>query len=581
MKRLNKKYTLVFPLFFLVFLLITLFVSDSLAQVNIEPNLDPGKVYNLGTLPKTWFDFVFPSRAIWGKNATICWFSYGPESSLPSSGVVESEEYLIYVIKGPVTIQTNKGEKVLHDTDCVLFKKGDRCQVSTGPDSAELIEINWPVMPWIVSMKFFSDKTPTSTAIPPSTIPTLPPDSTICLRKIEKVTLGKNILGRLIQGERGQLCNFTLLADAVVPSVRSGGEEFLFVMRGSLEKDMNGETVQMNEGDVMYLPEGTVHGTKVGQYGCEILSLVTPVTGDYIDKYEQASKKIRNIVPLVEPDVVVDGMKLDPIMSGNAEGPSWVNGKLYFSDQQAGVYVVNSDGSCKLITHDIRTCGTSPLPNGNLAVCDLTNKRVLEITLDGEIVKVLADSTNGLPKGNPNDLATDSKGGLYVTVNDFTGTLNKTNAIVYINPEGKLIRLTDYNDIFFPNGIALSADGSRLFVSSHEKVLWMFDVKDDGSISNKRPFAHFIPSDSQIGRANTMSMTDGIEIDALGNIYVATAMVGGIQVFGKTGKYIGTIKIPSTNLVFGGEDLKTLYVTASGKVFSLKMNVPGMQYSVR
>ena len=79
-------------------------------------------------------------------------------------------------------------------------------------------------------MKFLNGKTPPQAAIPPVSIPTLMPDSTICLRKIEKVTLGKNILGRLVQSERGQLRNFTLLADAVFPPVTSGGEEFLFML---------------------------------------------------------------------------------------------------------------------------------------------------------------------------------------------------------------------------------------------------------------------------------------------------------------------------------------------------------------
>lgn len=555
--------------------------NTCLPQVTFEPNLEPGKVYNLDKLPKSWFDFVYPSRALWGKNVQICWFSLDPETHLTGAEGVEAEESLIYVIKGPVTLQTNNGERVLHDTDCMLFMKGDRSDIANGPDSAQLLMIYWPVLPGFVSMKYWSPKTPASAAIPPSTIPTLPPDSILCLRKIDKVILEKNILGRLVQGERGQLRNFTLLADAVIPPFISDGEEFLFVMRGSLEKNIDGESIQMQQGDVMYLPEGTKHGTTAGQYGSEILSLVTPAHNNYAVKYEQNSQAINELISQPEPVVVVDGKKLNPVMSGNAEGPSSIHGKLYFSDQNAGVYVVNSDRSCTLITKDIRTCGTTPLPNGNLAVCDLTSKRVLEIALDGEVVKILADSSTGLPQGNPNDLVADTKGGLYVTVNDFTGTLKKTNAIVYINPQGKLIQLTDYNDIYFPNGIALSADCSKLFVSSHEKVLWMFDVEDDGTISHKRPFAQFIPSDNQIGRPDAMSMTDGIAIDDLGNIYVATAMVGGIQVFSKTGEYLGTIKIPSTNLVFGGDDKKTLYITASGKVFSLKMNVAGMNYTVR
>ncbi|MBN1294327.1 MAG: SMP-30/gluconolactonase/LRE family protein [Candidatus Latescibacteria bacterium] len=564
---------------FLIILILACNLSTGLitAQepLTIEPNIEPGKVYNLDTLPKTWFDFVFPSRAIWGKNTGICWFSYGPNTALPGDGPLEVDESLIYVIKGPITVTTNNGDKILHDTDCMLFKKGDTCNISTGPDSAEFLAIFWPLAPWIVSMKYFG--TPPGVAIAPSTVPTLPPDSTMCLRKLDKVILEENILGRLVQCERGQLRNFTFLGDAVISSVTSDGEEFLFVMRGSLEKTIDGETVVMNAGDVVYIPEGKVHSTRAGQYGCEILALVTPAYGNYITKYKQNSVKIDAIVSQSKPDVVVDGATLDPIMSGNSEGPSWIHGKLYFSDQAAGVYVVNPDGSCKHILKDSRTCGTTALPDGNLAVCDLKNGRVIELSPEGEIVKTLADSKSGLFEGNPNDIIADAKGGVYVTINNMSGTLEKSNVIVYITPEGKVRKVTDYKDINFPNGIALNTDGSILFVSSSEKVLWMFDVQDDGSISNKRQFASFIPSDGQIGRANTNSLADGIEIDTEGNIYVATAMLGGIQVFSRAGEYISTIPVPSTNLVFGGEDRKTLYITSQGKVFSLKMKVAGIK----
>ena len=546
-------------------------------QKEIQPNLEPGKVYNLDTLPRSWFDFLCPSRAFWGKNVSVFWLSSPPEATFPITSV-QSEESLIYVIKGPLTIQTGKGKITLHDSECMLFKKGDQCILSSGPDSVELLEIDWPIMPVFVSAQYYK-KPPQLAAIPPSSTSNLPPDSTRCFRKTAKLDLAPNLRGRLVQGERGQLCNVNIPPDAVISSSTSKVEEFLYVMRGTLEKTVNGKTIQLKAGDVIYLPEGTVHDAKAGPYGCELLAVITPAQKGFAESYEKNSRTI-DIISSSEPRIVVDGSKLTPVISGNTEGPSWIGGRLYFSSQESGIFAFSPGGSCKLITKDMGTCGTTPLPNGNLAVCDLTNKRVIEITLDGSIVKVLSDSSSGLPPGNPNDIVSDKRGGLYVTVNDFDFLNKYSDIVVYISPEGKTTRLTKSGDLIFPNGLVLGQDGSRLYINSNDTIIWIYDVANDGSISNRKPFARLTLSDDQIGRSDARSFADGMDIDSRGNLFVTTAFEG-VQVFGKTGDYIGTIKIPSTNLAFGGEDLKTLYITAEGKVYSLKMNAPGLRYPLR
>ena len=572
--------------YFLILLIsctILIIPAEAQNQNTIQPNLKPGRVYNIKEVPESWFNFVFPSRTIWGENAVICWESFTPETSFGAEvGSLQSDECLIYVLKGPVTLNPGESKTVLHETDCFFLEKGNNCVLSSGFDSAELLVIQWPVIPMFVSMKFWQEKTLPPASISPSSAPSVPPGKVIRLRELGMSDIAKNVRGRFVQGKRGQICDLVYAPNAVFSPREATEEEYLYVLQGTLNKTINNETVSMKEGDVMYIPAGMVHGSKAGPYGCRIMALITPSRNEYAETYKKQSEKINKLVyPGAKPEVVIDGATTEPKITNLAEGPSWIHGKLFFSNQSAGIYVVDSDGSCKLITKDIETCGTTPLNNGNLAVCDLSQKRILEVSPEGKIIKTLADSARGLPAGNPNDIISDAKGGLYVTVNDFTGMLKQTNVVVYISSQGNLTRLINYNDIDFPNGIALSSDGSKLFIGSNETVVWMFDVHADGTISNKRPYAYINLAEKQIGRADAKSFADGMEIDSRGNLYITSQ--AGIQVFDNTGGYIGTIQIPSfiSNLAFGGEDLKTLYITASGKVYSLKMNVPGLRYPLR
>lgn len=545
-------------------------------QVKIEPNLEPGKVYNAVEMPESWYIGFLGAfgikgatiRTAWGKNFMMHQVIVCPESyfSIPY-GI---EESLLYVIKGPLTFTEGEKNTLLHDSDCVFFGKYPRRNITTDLDKAEFLLVTWPVIPRYVSMKLMQANPPD--AIPPSSEPSEAFGEVIRLSKLGMFTIAKNVLGRLVQGNRGQICDMVLLKNAVYPSLEASGEEFLFVLQGTLEKNIGRKTVTMKEGDAMYITKGMIHGAKAGPYGCRILSIISPARTEYAKAFKEQGKKLELIVsPGVKPKVLIENWQIYA-----AEGPSWINGKMYFSSQGYGVHVLNSDGTYKLITKSLRTCGTAPMPNGNLAVCDLAKLRVIELSPEGEIVKVLADSSSGLPDGNPNDLTVDAKGGIYVTVNDQWGKFQKSNVVVYINPKGKVLRLTDYQDIDFPNGIALSHDGSRLFVGSNETVVWMFDIQQaDGTITNKRLFAYINLELYNVGMPGAKSKADGMKFDSDGNLYITSQ--NGIQVFDKAGGYIGTILIPTfvANLGFGGDDLKTLYLTGGQNIYTLKVNVPG------
>jgi gluconolactonase len=107
-----------------------------------------------------------------------------------------------------------------------------------------------------------------------------------------------------------------------------------------------------------------------------------------------------------------------------------------------------------------------------------------------------------------------------------------------------------------------------------------YDLQPDGSVTNMRVFHNFYP-----GRSG-----DGMSVDVKGNLYVAAGLnlrrktsetldtKPGIHVFSPTGALLKYIPIPEdlvTNCAFGGEDLKTLYVTAGKSVFRIRMDVEG------
>ena len=89
-----------------------------------------------------------------------------------------------------------------------------------------------------------------------------------------------------------------------------------------------------------------------------------------------------------------------------------------------------------------------------------------------------------------------------------------------------------------------------------------YDVNADGSLSNKRPFCPF--------------GSDGMTIDNEGNVYLTTG--GAVQVFDRTGQRIETIEVPESpaNLVFGGTDRRTLFITARTGFYSVKTRVSGV-----
>jgi gluconolactonase len=125
------------------------------------------------------------------------------------------------------------------------------------------------------------------------------------------------------------------------------------------------------------------------------------------------------------------------------------------------------------------------------------------------------------------------------------------------------------DDFAFPNGLCFSADEKQLYVNDtvrqHVRV---FDVLADGTVGNGRVFAELAGSRAGVA--------DGMKVDRAGRVF--SCGPGGIHVFDAEGQTLGVIETPefAANFVFGDDDLRTLYITATTSIYRLRVQVPGI-----
>jgi gluconolactonase len=235
-------------------------------------------------------------------------------------------------------------------------------------------------------------------------------------------------------------------------------------------------------------------------------------------------------------------------------------------------------------------------PEGRLIVCESRNRRITRTEPDGSIT-VLADSYDGHRFNSPNDLTRDSTGRIYFTdprygsregmeMADAHGHL--VEGVYRIDAPGKVARILG-DELERPNGILVSPGDRYLFVADNNnnkeggaRKLWRFRLRPDGTVdvtSRKLIF------DWGSGRG-----PDGFKMDREGKLFVAAGrnqarppyetgkFKGGIYVLSQGGKLLRFVAISKdevTNCAFGEPDLKTLYITAGGTLWSLPVSTPG------
>jgi sugar lactone lactonase YvrE len=241
-----------------------------------------------------------------------------------------------------------------------------------------------------------------------------------------------------------------------------------------------------------------------------------------------------------------------------AEGPRWRDGALYLADMHANrVLRVGSHGGYEVVAQlEGPVSGIGWLPDGRLLVVSMNDRRLMRQEADGRMV-VHAD-LSGVAHWHANDLAVASDGTAYV--GNFGFSLHppgdfRSTALARVAPDGAVTAAAD--ELWFPNGIAISEDGRTLIVAeSGAFCLTAFDIAPDGALTNRRVWAQLDAGQSP----------DGICLDAEGAARVALPVQKAFIRVREGGEVIETLPSDQIALacVLGGPDRRTLYVMSAG-----------------
>ena len=179
------------------------------------------------------------------------------------------------------------------------------------------------------------------------------------------------------------------------------------------------------------------------------------------------------------------------------------------------------------------------------------------IVLDeGEGIRVLASVEEDRPGNRFNDCKCDPSGRLWAGT--MSGESSPGGGSLYrLVPGGEIERVLSNTTI--SNGLGWSPAGDLMyFIDSTTHRIDVFDYDaGSGAIAERRAFAELAPSDG---------LPDGMTVDSEGGVWVCLFGGGAVRRYAEDGSLEAHVELPVTNPtspVFGGPDLRTLYVTSA------------------
>lgn len=266
--------------------------------------------------------------------------------------------------------------------------------------------------------------------------------------------------------------------------------------------------------------------------------------------------------------VVEPGARLEKL-SGDfkfTEGPAAdVEGNVYFTDQPNDrIMRWGVDGKLSTFMQPSgRSNGLCFDRDGQLLACADEKNELWSIDPKTRHVTVLVKEFRGQLLNGPNDLWVHPDGSIYFTDPLYKreywkrGPMEQDGQHVYRISHDRKALTRVINDLKQPNGIIGTPDGRTLYVADiGDRKTYAYSIGQGGKPADRRLLC-------EMG-------SDGLTIDSTGNVYLTGK---GVSVFDKTGKKIEQIDVPegwTANVCFGGADGRTLFITASKGLYSIR-----------
>lgn len=265
-------------------------------------------------------------------------------------------------------------------------------------------------------------------------------------------------------------------------------------------------------------------------------------------------------------NTLIDGL-------GFLEGPRWHDGKLWFSDfVSRKVHTVDDAGRVEdVLSVDGIPSGLGWTPDGELLVVSMEGRKL--VRGDGSDY---ADLSAFAPN-ECNDMVVDSKGNAYVGQFGFdysNGAPPAASVLMLVTPDGSVRAIAD--DLMFPNGMVITADGRTLIVGeTYAARMTAFDISPDGSLTGRRIYAQL-----------EGAVPDGCCLDAEGALWVASPITNEVIRVREGSEVTERISTGDRNAIacmLGGDDRRTLYILASllsreprsGAILTTRVDFPG------
>ncbi len=241
---------------------------------------------------------------------------------------------------------------------------------------------------------------------------------------------------------------------------------------------------------------------------------------------------------------------------------------------------IGPDGACYVCNNggfEWHEAGGLVLPGNQPA--DYSGGRIERVDLESGDVKVLYTECDGHPLKGPNDLVFDEQGGFWFTDHGKNRERDRDRGgLYYALPDGSKIVEAVY-PLDSPNGVGLSPDGKRVYAAeTHTGRVFSWDLSGPGEID---PYLASPNQGRLLAGLPGLQLLDSLAVDAEGHVCVATIVNGGVTRISPDGETIEHFPMPdplTTNVCFGGDDLRTAYVTlsATGRLVSTTWPVPGL-----